>query len=78
QVPRPKNCFMLYRSKVLPMIMAELGSINNKIISKIAAERWRAETEPVKIWYRDMAKYGKEEHARNNPGYKYAPLNKMR
>ncbi|KAF9334211.1 hypothetical protein BGZ91_010933, partial [Linnemannia elongata] len=78
RVPRPKNCFMLYRSKVLPMIMAELGNINNKIISKIAAERWRAESEPVKTWYRDMAKFGKEEHARNNPGYKYAPLNKMR
>ncbi|KAG0321545.1 hypothetical protein BGZ97_011050 [Linnemannia gamsii] len=78
RVPRPKNCFMLYRSKVLPMIMAELGNINNKIISKIAAERWRAESEPVKTWYRNMAKYGKEEHARNNPGYKYAPLNKMR
>ncbi|OAQ28306.1 high mobility group box, partial [Linnemannia elongata AG-77] len=73
RVPRPKNCFMLYRSKVLPMIMAELGNINNKIISKIAAERWRAESEPVKTWYRDMAKFGKEEHARNNPGYKYAP-----
>ncbi|KAF8941476.1 hypothetical protein BGZ47_007367 [Haplosporangium gracile] len=78
RVPRPKNCFMLYRSKILPMIMIELGNINNKIISKIAAERWRAESEPVKTWYRDMAKYGKEEHARNNPGYKYAPLNKMR
>ncbi|KAF9125864.1 hypothetical protein BGW39_007104 [Mortierella sp. 14UC] len=78
QVPRPKNCFMLYRSRVLPMIMAELGSINNKIISKIAAERWRAESEPVKVWYRDMAKYGKEEHARMNPGYKYAPQNRMR
>ncbi|KAG0298909.1 hypothetical protein BGZ96_004216 [Linnemannia gamsii] len=78
RVPRPKNCFMLYRSKVLPMIMAEFGNINNKIISKIAAERWRAESEHVKTWYRDMAKYGKEEHARNNPGYKYAPLNKMR
>ncbi|KAF9538824.1 hypothetical protein EC957_006172 [Mortierella hygrophila] len=78
RVPRPKNCFMLYRSKVLPMIMAELGNINNKIISKIAAERWRAESELVKTWYRDMAKFGKDEHARNNPGYKYAPLNKMR
>ncbi|KAG0206393.1 hypothetical protein BGX33_007439 [Mortierella sp. NVP41] len=78
RVPRPKNCFMLYRSRVLPMIMVELGTINNKIISKIAAERWRAESEPVKTWYRDMAKYGKEEHARNHPGYKYAPLNKMR
>ncbi|KAF9922214.1 hypothetical protein FBU30_007700 [Linnemannia zychae] len=78
RVPRPKNCFMLYRSMALPIIMAEFGSINNKIISKIAAERWRAEPEDVKVWYRDMAKYGKEEHARNNPGYKYAPLNKMR
>ncbi|KAF9429373.1 hypothetical protein BGZ76_001396 [Entomortierella beljakovae] len=72
-VPRPKNCFMLYRSKVLPMIMAELGAINNKIISKIAAERWRAEPEAVKSWYRTKARQGKEEHAKNNPGYRYAP-----
>ncbi|KAF9100586.1 hypothetical protein BGX27_000328, partial [Mortierella sp. AM989] len=77
RVPRPKNCFMLYRSKALPMIMAELGSINNKIISKIAAERWRAESEPVKAWYRLMAKQGKEEHARNNPGYRYAPHKRL-
>ncbi|KAF9279369.1 hypothetical protein BGZ68_007958 [Mortierella alpina] len=77
RAPRPKNCFMLYRSKVLPMIMVELGSINNKIISKIAAERWRAESEPVKTWYRQMAKQGKEEHARNHPGYKYAPNKKL-
>ncbi|KAF9174259.1 hypothetical protein BGX21_010645 [Mortierella sp. AD011] len=76
RVPRPKNCFMLYRSKVLPMIMAELGAINNKIISKIAAERWRAESESVKAWYRQMAKQGKEEHAKNNPGYRYAPHKK--
>ncbi|KAG9323195.1 hypothetical protein KVV02_002984 [Mortierella alpina] len=77
RAPRPKNCFMLYRSKVLPMIMVELGSINNKVISKIAAERWRAETEPIKTWYRQMAKQGKEEHARNHPGYKYAPNKKL-
>ncbi|KAF9193394.1 hypothetical protein BGZ51_003445 [Haplosporangium sp. Z 767] len=76
RVPRPKNCFMLYRSKVQPMIMVEFGAINNKIISKIAAERWRAESESVKAWYRQMAKQGKEEHARNNPGYKYAPHKK--
>ncbi|KAG0206059.1 hypothetical protein BGX28_002469 [Mortierella sp. GBA30] len=77
RAPRPKNCFMLYRSKALPMIMVELGMINNKIISKIAAERWRAETEPVKAWYRLMAKQGKEEHARCHPGYKYAPHKKL-
>ncbi|KAG0252307.1 hypothetical protein BG011_007045 [Mortierella polycephala] len=77
RVPRPKNCFMLYRSKAQPMIMVEFGAINNKIISKIAAERWRAESESVKTWYRQMAKQGKEEHARNNPGYKYAPHKKL-
>ncbi|KAF9394551.1 hypothetical protein CPC16_010975 [Podila verticillata] len=77
RAPRPRNCFMLYRSKVLPQIMVELGIINNKIISKIAAERWRAEKEDVKAWYRMMAKRGKEEHARNNPGYKYAPYKKQ-
>ncbi|KAF8940328.1 hypothetical protein BGZ58_006975 [Dissophora ornata] len=76
RVPRPKNCFMLYRSKILPMVMVELGMINNKIISKIAAERWHNEPEPVKAWYRLMAKRIKDEHVRNNPGYKYAPHKK--
>ncbi|KAF9355600.1 hypothetical protein BGX34_010347 [Mortierella sp. NVP85] len=56
--------------------MIELGMINNKIISKIAAERWNAESEPVKAWYRLKAKRCKEEHARNYPGYKYAPNKK--
>ncbi|KAK3821264.1 MAG: hypothetical protein J3Q66DRAFT_280802, partial [Benniella sp.] len=73
RVPRPKNSFMHYRSDVSSMIMIELGMINNKIISKIAAERWNAESEPVKAWYRLKAKRCKEEHAKNYPGYKYAP-----
>ena len=68
---------MLYRTHVMPMIMVELGNINNRIISQIAAERWNAESEPVKIWYRLMAKMGKEEHAINHPGYKYAPNKKL-
>lgn len=59
------------------MIMVELGNINNRVISQIAAERWNAESEPVKIWYRMMAKMGKEEHAINHPGYKYAPNKKL-
>ncbi|ORY99515.1 high mobility group box domain-containing protein, partial [Lobosporangium transversale] len=70
---RPKNCFMLYRSIILPMIMVELGMINNRVISKIAAERWRTESESVKAWYKLMASRGKEEHARIHPGYKYTP-----
>ncbi|KAG0326976.1 hypothetical protein BGZ99_008633 [Dissophora globulifera] len=77
RVPRPRNCFMLYRSKVRPMIMVELGKINNKEISKIAADRWRNETESVKAWYRTMAKQGKDEHAKHNPGYKYTPNKKL-
>ncbi|KAI8349384.1 high mobility group box domain-containing protein, partial [Mortierella sp. GBAus27b] len=70
---RPKNSFMHYRSDVSSMIMIELGMINNKIISKIAAERWNAESEHVKAWYRLKAKRCKEEHAKNHPGYRYAP-----
>ncbi|KAG0057868.1 hypothetical protein BGZ83_000055 [Gryganskiella cystojenkinii] len=77
RVPRPKNCFMLYRTQIMPMIMIELGNINNKIISQIAAERWNAESEPVKVWFRMLAKKGKEEHAINHPGYKYAPHKKL-
>ncbi|GJJ67925.1 hypothetical protein EMPS_00271 [Entomortierella parvispora] len=77
RVPRPKNCFMLYRTHVMPMIMVELGNLNNRVISQIAAERWNAESEPVKAWYRLMAKMGKEEHAINHPGYRYAPNKKL-
>ncbi|KAF9948307.1 hypothetical protein BGZ65_008166, partial [Modicella reniformis] len=47
RVPRPKNSFMHYRSDISPLIMIELGMINNKLISKIAAERWNAESETL-------------------------------
>ncbi|KAG0235010.1 hypothetical protein BGW42_005965 [Actinomortierella wolfii] len=73
RVPRPKNCFMLYRSKILPAIMAEWGGlVNNRILSKIAAERWKkGESEEVRRYYQQLAKQGNEEHRRIHPDYKY-------
>ncbi|KAG0237660.1 hypothetical protein BGW41_008325 [Actinomortierella wolfii] len=73
RVPRPKNCFMLYRSKILPAIMAEWGGlVNNRILSKIAAERWKkGESDEVRRYYQQLAKQGNEEHRRIHPDYKY-------
>ncbi|KAF9977516.1 hypothetical protein BGZ73_005787 [Actinomortierella ambigua] len=73
RVPRPKNCFMLYRSKILPAIMAEWGGlVNNRILSKIAAERWQSdEPDHVRRYYQLLARQGNEEHRRIHPDYKY-------
>ncbi|KAG0265383.1 hypothetical protein DFQ27_000670 [Actinomortierella ambigua] len=74
RVPRPKNCFMFYRSKILPAIMAEWGGlVNNRILSTIAAERWRSdESDEVRRYYQLLARQGNEEHRRIHPDYKYA------
>ncbi|KAF9583592.1 hypothetical protein BGW38_009094 [Lunasporangiospora selenospora] len=69
RTPRPKNCFMIYRSHISPMIMVEYGMLNSTLISRIAGERWQAEPESVRAWYRRVAKKGKEEHERIHPGY---------
>ncbi|KAF8929676.1 hypothetical protein BGZ58_008783, partial [Dissophora ornata] len=52
---RSSNCFILYRTRMHPLIVAQYGNQNNKEISKIAGQCWKREPESVKTIYRQMA-----------------------
>ncbi|KAJ3086949.1 hypothetical protein HDU96_004703, partial [Phlyctochytrium bullatum] len=74
QVPRPPNCFMLYRKEKQPQILQSLGpdsNINSKDVSPLLAKMWRDEPEEVRQHYRREADRLKKEHLVKYPEFKF-------
>ena len=50
-IPRPKNCFLVYRLEMATPL-TDTGLLkDNPSISKVVAEMWRREPESVKAYY---------------------------
>lgn len=76
-VPRPMNSFMLYRAAYTERIQAlnrEGENRNHQIVSSVAGESWRMETEEVKREFAELAELDKRMHKIAFPGYKYLPV----
>ncbi|KAL6593449.1 hypothetical protein U3516DRAFT_917092 [Neocallimastix sp. 'constans'] len=73
KIPRPQNCFIIYRREKHQMISAKNPGIANNDISKIIAKMWREEPQEVKEIYHKRAKEEAKRHMLANPGYKYTP-----
>ncbi|KAI1319450.1 hypothetical protein EDD11_004027 [Mortierella claussenii] len=73
KIKRYSNCFIKYRTRMHPLIVAKYGNQNNKEISKLAGQCWREEPEWVKSFYRQQAKEEKQKHEALYPNYKYTP-----
>jgi len=73
KIPRPQNCFIIYRREKHQIISAENPGIANNDISKIIAKMWREEPPEVKEIYHQRAKEEAKRHMLANPGYKYTP-----
>ncbi|KAK0443091.1 uncharacterized protein EV420DRAFT_1315067 [Desarmillaria tabescens] len=71
-IPRPSNCFFIFRSEFLSLDGKFLSREQTKA-SISAAAAWKELPEKRKAHYRDLARRRKEEHARKHPGYKYSP-----
>ena len=73
-VPRPLNSFMLYRWAYTDLIQA-VGrwKCSNQLISGIAGDSWRAETEDVREEFRQFAEMDRGEHKKAWPWYEYKP-----
>ncbi|THH07794.1 hypothetical protein EW146_g9205 [Bondarzewia mesenterica] len=70
-IPRPPNCFILYRiSKCAELVAREDTRLQSEI-SKEVANVWKNETPEVKQYWKDQAAARKEEHARLFPDYKF-------
>jgi len=73
KIPRPQNCFIIYRREKHQLISAKNPGIANNDISKIIAKMWREEPPEVKEIYHNRAKEEAKRHMLANPGYKYTP-----
>ncbi|XP_044128772.1 transcription factor SOX-21-like [Bufo gargarizans] len=77
-VKRPMNAFMVWSSEERKRVSALHPKMHNSEISRRLGEVWRGLAEEERRPYREQAKRLRELHAREHPGYKYAPRKKKR
>lgn len=64
KVPRPVNCFLVFRLEKQGEITAMCPGANHRDISKILAKWWKELPEQEKEQYRERARLAKIEHTR--------------
>ncbi|KAJ9652938.1 hypothetical protein H2198_007847 [Neophaeococcomyces mojaviensis] len=74
KIPRPVNCFMMYRTAYSVRIKqwAAQGN-NNQLISRVAGASWVLESDELKEFYTRCAEADKANHQAAFPDYKYDP-----
>ncbi|KDQ11153.1 hypothetical protein BOTBODRAFT_114819, partial [Botryobasidium botryosum FD-172 SS1] len=77
-IPRPPNCFLLYRSWVRQNKMQKIveGRKNEQNVSVIVGQLWDDLPEHHKDVFRRQAAIMKAEHQARYPNYKYCPKSK--
>ncbi|KAI9303369.1 SRY-box containing transcription factor 7, partial [Cunninghamella echinulata] len=78
KIPRPMNCFLLYRHDKQKEILTQCPGANHRDISKIIAKWWKEATIQEKAPYVERARKAKVEHSRLYPNYKYMPQKKSK
>ncbi|KAJ5372202.1 High mobility group superfamily [Penicillium concentricum] len=73
KVPRPPNCFILYRQANHHLVKNANPGVSNNEISRILGARWNNETPEVRQQFTRLADDLKKEHAIKHPDYQYAP-----
>lgn len=61
-IPRPLNCFLIYRLEKQREIVAKCAGANHRDISKLIAKWWQEASEEEKRPFREMARLSKLEH----------------
>ncbi|KAG2176297.1 hypothetical protein INT43_005531 [Umbelopsis isabellina] len=72
-IPRPNNCFLVYRRDISLQLKDSKEFPNSRAISKLVAQLWRTESDAVKLHYRELARKEKQIHQLQYPDYKYRP-----
>ncbi|KAI9291205.1 sequence-specific DNA-binding high mobility group box protein, partial [Neoconidiobolus thromboides FSU 785] len=73
KVPRPMNCFFVYRREKQQELQMTMPGENNQNISVIIGDMWKNEPDDVKELYKQKAEQEKVIHSSLYPGYKYVP-----
>nr|APB08806.1 mating type protein [Neofusicoccum eucalyptorum]APB08807.1 mating type protein [Neofusicoccum eucalyptorum]APB08808.1 mating type protein [Neofusicoccum eucalyptorum] len=72
-IPRPMNCFILYRKEKHPSVVAANPGVHNNEIAKTIGRMWKAETRATKELYKAKAEQLSKDHAAAHPHYRFAP-----
>ncbi|KAI8988327.1 hypothetical protein BDF20DRAFT_985651 [Mycotypha africana] len=73
RIPRPLNCFMLFRLEKQREIAKRCPGANHRDISKITSKWWKELSKEDKLPYVLESKRLKDIHQRMYPGYKFRP-----
>ncbi|KAM4677394.1 transcription factor SOX-15 [Discoglossus pictus] len=77
-VKRPMNAFMVWSSIERKRVSALHPKMHNSEISRQLGEVWRGLGEEERRPFREEARRLRAQHARDYPGYKYAPRKKKK
>ncbi|KAF4610635.1 hypothetical protein D9613_007332 [Agrocybe pediades] len=77
-VPRPRNCFMVFRTAYQEEVHALFGETDMKAVSRDAAAVWHAMNEEDKDYWRGQAEGEKDEHKARHPDYKFKAQKRSR
>ncbi|KAF2220330.1 MAT1-2-1, partial [Elsinoe ampelina] len=72
-IPRPKNCFILYRQHHHSNMVYRFPNMHNNQISQVIGAMWKSEPQAVRDEWKRKAELAKIEHERMYPDYQYAP-----
>jgi len=72
-IPRPQNCFMLYRKDVRAEFNQRGETLSVADSSRIAAERWKELPQEEKNFWHALYEIVKMQHSVKYPDYKYQP-----
>ncbi|KAF9775849.1 hypothetical protein IL306_006009, partial [Fusarium sp. DS 682] len=73
RVPRPRNCWVLYRQAKSQEITTQMEGITASELSSIIGRMWDEETPEIQAYWHYLADQEELNHRRNYPGYKYTP-----
>ncbi|KAK9728225.1 hypothetical protein K7432_001170 [Basidiobolus ranarum] len=73
KIPRPANCFFLFRRDKQSEIFASNAGITNMEVSRIIGKMWKNISVEEKRKYQWMAEKIKIDHQQKYPDYKYSP-----
>nr|QFP39778.1 mating type protein 1-1-3 [Fusarium miscanthi] len=73
RIPRPRNCWLLYRQSKSQEITRNVEGITASELSRVIGRMWDEETPEIQAYWYDMAEKEEFNHKQKYPGYKYNP-----
>nr|AYD41911.1 mating type protein 1-1-3 [Fusarium anguioides] len=73
RIPRPRNCWLLYRQAKSQEITTRNEGITASELSSIIGRMWDEETPETQAYWHRLADQEEHNHSRRYPGYKYSP-----